>query len=86
MVEQWAVDVWRKAVDATDTFIRFKTKPDQAAARVIETAFAEREAAKDAEIARLNETVRRVQASALRGLLPRHRTARSVPARGERCD
>lgn len=64
LVEQWAVDVWRKAVDATDTFIRFKTKPDQAAARVIETAFAEREAAKDAEIARLNETVRRVQASA----------------------
>lgn len=83
LVEQWAVEVWRKAVDATGTFIRFKTKPDQAAASVIETAFAEREVAKDAEIARLKHLAEEAadcpEGFKPLGLLP-------VPAKGALAD
>lgn len=45
-----AMKVWREALDATGAFIRFKQKPDQAAAAVIERAIADAVAQERARI------------------------------------
>lgn len=45
-----AIEVWRKALDATGAFIRFRDKPEQKAASVIESDRAEVRAELVAEI------------------------------------
>lgn len=44
-----AIEVWREALDATGAFIRFRDKPEQKAAAVIEAYAVEREAAAHAK-------------------------------------
>jgi hypothetical protein len=60
MTDEEAMKVWRTALDATGAFLRFRDKPDQAAARVIQAAFAER----DATIAALRAEVAELAADA----------------------